>query len=985
MQQPAYCKERKQKEEETLYKRIRIPVKCVYRNEEAGRSIVSHLMSVKGIKTASANPLTGKVLVIFNEDIVNEDSILRGIRQHLREKNSTGSVSNERRLIEQKFNTEAAQPISIEEAYPFEDSETNWHAMDGNTVVHKLGTNYDQGLSNEHAALLRKQHGYNVLTEKKRKSFAARFLENLNGFSSKLLVGVSVASFLLGQIPDAIAVLTIVFIETSVSTAQAYKAEKSIYSLKNMMVHKAKVLRGGREEIIESKLLVPGDVIKVEAGEKVPADARIIDCNDLRTTEASLTGESSTVIKDCEKCNRYTELALRSCMLYMGSSVVSGKGTAIVVATGMNTQIGKIASMLQNIHNEATPLQSRIEKFTNSITRVCIWGCLGLGVVGLAAGRSFVEMLTLGVSLSIGALPESLPAVVTVAMALSVQRMAKRNAIVRKLPAVETLGSANVICCDKTGTLTMNEMTVKKIYVDRSTYAVSGYGYAPAGEIILAEGDPTSKDALKQILKAGVLCNNALLENKGKKWSIQGDPTEGALIVAARKYDIDDIFLKESCKRIREIPFDSGRRHMTVIVEGEDGAYAYCKGSTSKIFEKCSSIYENGVERLFTATDREKLMGICNEMADNALRVLAFAYKKTHLENVDNNFTFLGLVGMEDPPREGIGNSIKKCQNAGIKVVMITGDNKNTAAAIGRQIGLLDGGLVVSGSELDNMSDEELQLKIRKIEVFARTSPEQKYKIVRAFKREGFVVAMTGDGVNDAPAIKEANIGIAMGGAGSDVAKDAADITLVDDNFDTIVSAIEEGRCVSNNIKSAMRYLLAGSLGEVIALTLTSGVTGILPLLSIQILWTNVICETLLGAPFATQNPDDSMMGQLPLKKNAPLVDRKLGLQIVKRGIGIGLSTFGVFEGAMLLGAGIQKARTLAFSNLILAQLVNVYDGKNSTRQLSNKYTTAASVSSVILLMGIIYVPFLNSIFGTVPLMLPDWALIGTGVAISRI
>jgi len=972
--------------EDVLYKRIRIPIKIIYRNTEEGINLASHLMHINGINNAHSNPLTGKVLIIFNEGIISEGTILKDIHHYLGQKSLTSYVNKNRKFDSESYDTEVALPISIEDAYPFEDSEPQWHAMDGNLVLNKLGTNYTRGLSDETVVLIRNQYGYNALTQQKKKSFAVKFLANLNDFSTKLLIGVSVVSLFLGQIPDVIAVLTIVFLETFVSTTQAYKAEKSIYSLKNMMVHKAKVLRGGKEEIIEAKLLVPGDIIMVEAGEKVPGDARIIDCNDLRTMESSLTGESNPIIKECEKSNKYTELALRSCMLYMGSSVVAGKVIAVVVATGMNTELGKIASMLQNIHIEATPLQLRMGKFINQITIVCIWSCLGLGIIGFVGGRSLAEILTLAVSLSMGVLPESLPAIVTVTMALSVQRLSKKNAIVRKLTAVETLGSANVICCDKTGTLTMNEMTVKRIYVDRSIYSVSGSGYTPTGNIELLEGDPTSKEALNAILKAGVLCNNAsLIHNEREKWAIQGDPTEGSLIIAARKYNIDDELLKEKYKRIKEIPFDSNRRFMTVVVETGKETYAYCKGSTSSIFGKCNSIYEDGVERLFTATDKEKLIEICNEMADNALRVLAIAYKKVHGENIDNNFTFIGLVGMEDPPREGAKISIKKCQNAGIKVVMITGDNKNTAAAIGRQIGLLDTGLVISGFELESMSDEELQAKISKIQVFARTSPQQKYRIVRAFKRAGFVVAMTGDGVNDAPAMKEANIGIAMGGEGSDVAKEAADITLVDDNFDTIVSAIEEGRGVSNNIRSAMKYLLAGSLGEVIALTLSSGLSGILPLLSIQILWVNVICETLLGAPLASQTPDESVMDQPPVKKDAPLIDAELGLQIAKRGAGIGLSTFGVFEGAMFLGTGIQKARTIAFSNLILSQLINVYDCKNNKDHSATTFMTITSASSMVLLISLIYVPFLNSFFGTVPLVLPEVVLIGVGVATSRI
>jgi Ca2+-transporting ATPase len=977
---------------EVLYKRIRMPIKSVYRNEGMAENITKFIMSIKGVNEAKANPITGKVLILFDENIVSENTIERQINIYIKK----SRITHNSNIIEiNNANEEVALPIAFEDIKTpiYNENSTNdtsiaWHTMDKNKIESVLKTNFRYGLSSKEASEKIKELGLNVLSEKKRTSLIAKFMENLNDFSVKLLLGVSAASFFLGQIPDAIAIVGIVFIETILGTAQQYKAERSMYSLKDMLVHKARVLRNGREVYIDAKKLVPGDVILVEAGDKIPADARIIECNDLKTTESSLTGESTPVIKSIDICNKYTELGSRYNMLFMGTNVICGKGKAVVISTGMNTEIGKIAAMLQNIKSEATPLQIKMQKFTTNLTKICLVSCAVIGIGALLAGRTFAQVLTMTVSLSIGALPESLPAIVTVAMALGVQRLSKHNAIVRKLTSIENLGSTNVICCDKTGTLTMNEMTVKRIYSDECLYNVTGSGYNPEGQIELIEGAPTKRSSLEKLLTTAVVCNNASLVNKEGKWSVEGDPTEGALITAAHKLDLDEYIIKETNCRLKEIPFDSCRRFMTVIAENSEGKIAYCKGSLDCIIEKCKTIYDDGTERLLTSTDKEKLLSTCDEMGEDALRVLAFAYKKLGNKasgNIDNNFVFLGLVGMEDPPRKGVKNSIQKCHKAGIKVVMITGDHKNTASAIGRELGLFTDGLVLSGNELDNMTDETLYSKIQKIQVFARTSPEQKHRIVKAFKRFGYVVAMAGDGVNDAPAIKEANIGIAMGSNGSDVAKDVAAITLVDDDFCTIVKAVEEGRTVNNNIKNSMKYLLAGNLGTIIALALSPAVGGIIPLVSIQILWINVISESILGSALATQPSCEDVMNAPPLRRDEPLVGRKLTGQIIRRGTGIGLSTFAIFEGAMLLGTGVNKARTLAFSNLICSQLINLYDCRGNKKMLPSRYMSVAVASSLIMLIGTIYLPFLNPYFGTQALTLLDWGAVAGMSMVSRV
>ena len=976
---------------EILYQRIRIPIRQIYRNEGETNKLITYMRRIRGIAEIKGNAVTGKILIVYDENIICKREIEKILRLYLTiktKKINNGIIDISNNSFNQEYGEELSLPLYYQSSSDINDNIECWHNMNENEIISALLSNFNKGLCSNVIKQRIEEFGLNVLTEKKQKSIIAKFIGNIDSFSSKLLLGVSLFSFTIGQFVDGVVVLGIVFMETFLSTMNQHKAEKSLYSLKNMLVNTAKTKRDGMHLEIEAKYLVPGDIIYLEAGDKVPADARLLKCYDLKTNEASLTGESLPICKSTKICDNTTELADRFNMVYMGTCILSGRAKAIVVATGMNTKIGIIASMLQDIKAQTTPLQIKMEKFTNKITKISFLTFLGMGSIALIMGSGIAEVVTIGIGFSLSAIPESLPAIVAVAMSMSVQRMSERNAIVRKLPAVEALGSANVICCDKTGTLTMNEMTVKKICTDNSIFSVSGDGYTPVGAIKLQEGSPLAKDSLKKLLIAAVLCNNSKLNDHDSKWNVNGDPTEGALLCAARKYDIDEEILRKEFPRSKEIPFDSSKRYMTVVVNTPEGNVAYCKGSLTIVLEKCKTIIIDGEERLLTPDDKKKVRDLSEKLGDEALRVIAFGYKNLTTQNgernINKNFVFIGLIGMEDPPREGVKESIKKCHCAGIKVVMITGDNKNTAAAIGKELGLLKDGLVISGLELDQMSKEELDNKIDKVEVFARTSPEQKYRIVKAFKKLGYVVAMTGDGVNDAPAIKEANIGIAMGCSGSDVAKDVADITLVDDNFSTIVAAIEEGRNVSIKIRNATKYLITGSIGEILALLLTSATIGILPLISIQILFMNVICETILGAPLIAENSIDNVMMQEPLKTNAPLIDKELGITIAKRSIGIGVTTFAAFEGAMLLGLGINKARTLAFTNLIVTHIINVYDCKSGDK-LSNKYMNIAALSSVALLAGTIYIPFIRPYFKMVPLNITDLTAIGMLSTLSRL
>ncbi|MCX7904087.1 MAG: cation-translocating P-type ATPase [Caloramator sp.] len=848
-----------------------------------------------------------------------------------------------------------------------------------------LNTDFNNGLSTKEVERRLKEYGLNVLSEKKRKSVLIRIIEGLNDFSTRLLIGVGILSALIGQIPEAIAIGGIVLLETALSIIQQYKAENSIYALKDMMVDKAKVLRSGTLQRVDAKQLVPGDIIYLEAGDKVPADARIIECFDLKTSEASLNGESTPIEKSSDICEENVVLTERTNMLFMGSSVLSGRAKAVVVATGMKTELGKIASILQSISGELTPLQIKMHSFVNKITRLCLVVCFLVGGIGLLTGRTLQQILTNAVGFSIGAIPESLPAVLTVTMALSVQKLARHNVIVRKLTAVEGLSSVNVICCDKTGTLTMNQMTVKKIYASGKFYNVTGSGYSPEGEVI-SEDKEADDYILSKIIIAGILCNNANLKKTDNKWSVEGDPTEGALLTLAYKYKIDVGDIRSRYKRLHEIPFDSNRRYMTVLVKDDKEKLAFCKGAFSSISKKCSLIYDNGIERLFTSSDKERVQSICDSLGENALRVIAFGYKKVSKDvDLEHNFVFMGLVAMEDPPRDGVIEAIMKCRRAGIKVVMITGDNKTTAAAIGRQLGLLTDGRVVSGTELEGMSDSELDEVIKDIAIFARTSPEQKYRIVKAFKRRGYVVAMTGDGVNDAPAIKEANIGIAMGRCGSDVAKDVASITLVDDNFATIVNAIEESRNVSYKIRNIMKYLLVGSLGEVITITLTSLMFGSMPFMAVQLLWLNVIAETILGATLAMEDTYSVPLDKQEYISNDKLIDKSLAKEIALRGAGMGLTTALLFQGSLFLGLSPARARTLAFSNLVLAHIVNVYDFRHNKDTKPSLYINLAALFSFASLLTMIYVPSFYRFFVTAPLSFIDWVILSTSTTLSRV
>ena len=967
-------------QKESLYKRIRVFAECIYRNSEAAVALDRYISSIPGVHQGKSNPLTGRILILFDEDKIHESELHRLVCKF----NVKQSLSRSENVISINPSVKVCKPrLTIGKSKQSEKGikgvKAPYHALSGKYLEKALDTSIKKGLSTSIIKERLKKYGYNVLEDKGKTTFWQSLLEAMSDTTVKVLLGASVVSLLLGQLPEALALGGIILLQTVLGAFEQFKSEKSLAALGNILVQKAKVMRSGKLQVIDSNLLVPGDIILCEAGDKVPADGRILECQDFKTSEATLTGESAAVLKSPDLCPMDAPLGGKSNMLFMGTMVLSGKCKALVVSTGMHTEIGKIAELLNSIQSDTAPIQRKAEVFINKLIKIYVGLFSVVGTVALAMGASITQVLLMGVTFFLGSIPEGLPVTLTTCMALSVHRMSKKNAIVRKLTAVESLGSANVICCDKTGTLTMNEMTVREVFAGGYSYYATGIGYNPQGAILPYEDALQDSVALNMLLKAGTVCNTSSISQKNGSWIVNGDPTEGALLTMAYKNQINVDEIREQNPCIMEIPFDSRKRYMTAVTK-DQGVHitAYTKGAYSVILEKCSTIYEKGCIRPIVLEDAVRIAAVSEAMADKALRVLAFAYKAVPDEasDTEEGFTFLGLVGMEDPPREGVKESIKKCIHSNIRVVMITGDHERTARAIGSQLGLLTDGLVVSGSDLEKLSDKELDAIIGKIQVFARATPEQKYRIVKAMKRCGYIVAMTGDGVNDAPAIKEAHIGIAMGRNGSDVTREAACITLVDDNFSTIVSAIEEGRCVKRNIRNTVKYLFAGAIGEMLSILLAFLTASPAPLLAMQMIWINLISETLLGSSFAAEHPDSGSLEKLPQEES--FIDKKLGISILKRGLGIGLGTFLLYKGALLMGVGIAKARTLTFCNFIGSQIVNMLRSRSDKFKKPNPYMGSAFALTTSLLIGIVYLPFGNSIFSTVPLNLLDWGMVMT-------
>jgi len=864
-----------------------------------------------------------------------------------------------------------------------------WHALSAEEALGKLGSSR-AGLSGSEAERRLAEHGPNELREKPGKSPLSMFIDQFRQFLVIILILAVAISAALGEWLDAGAILIIVILNAIMGFLQQFKAEQAMKALKKLAAPKARVLRDGGERLLESRLLVPGDVIILEAGDRIPADCRVLGAANLRLDESTLTGESTPVEKSPEKLRPGLHIADRADMLHMGTVITYGRGTAVVCETGMGTEIGRIAELIQETPEEETPLQKRLDHLGKQLGIAFLAITFVVFIAGILRSIPWLEMFLTAVSLAVAAIPEGLPAIVTITLALGLERMAKKNAIVRRLPAVETLGSTAIICSDKTGTLTKNEMTVRRIWCDGSTYDVSGEGYSPSGEFSLAKKpvDLRREPVLSLALRCSALCNNAKLEN-GRGWHILGDPTEGALLVAAAKAGMTEEALAKEYRRVEELPFDSERKMMTTLNRSSSGVEAYSKGATESVLAKCTHIAREGREERLSAEDRKRIEAATKRMATDALRVLALAYRRIpskqksfKMEETEAGLTFVGLAGMIDPPREEAKAAVRLCERAGIRAVMITGDHKDTAVAVAKELGLLKkGALVVTGEELDRMGDAHLAKEAWRIAVYARVSPEHKQRIVKALRAERLIIAMTGDGVNDAPALKMADIGVAMGITGTDVAKGASDMVLLDDNFATIVSAVEEGRVIYDNIKKAVLFLLSCNIGELMVMFGATVLNLPLPLLPLQILWMNLVTDGLPALSLAVEPAQPDIMSKPPRDPKESVITRRNATSIVSIALIMALGTLALF--ALELESGtLDYARTMAFTTIVMFQHWFVLSCRSESLTLrkigvfSNRWLVFTFVLSLLMQVAITYIGPLQAIFKTVPLSLTDWAAI---------
>ena len=881
---------------------------------------------------------------------------------------------------------------------------SSWHALSAAEAVTALSSNLGAGLTAEEANRRQARYGFNELPEAPPPSLLKLFLSQFANVIVWVLIGAAGVSGLLEDWLDAAAILTIVVLNGLLGFVQEFRAEQSLAALRRLSVAMARVLRGGTLAVIPARELVPGDIIVLEAGDRVPADARLIYATAFSAQEASLTGESAPVQKDAQASVAPGAIvAERADMAFMGTVAVSGKARAVVVATGLRTELGRIATMIQQAseaERTETPLQRRLEQFGYTL----LWLALGVVAVvfGLGAwrGEPLLSMFLTAVSLAVAAVPEGLPAVVTITLALGVTRMVKRHALIRKLPAVETLGSATVICTDKTGTLTKNEMTVTRLLVGDAFYEVTGEGYTPAGEILVTDRQSSSLSrqsslpaGLHGLLTAAVLCNGATLRESQGVWTVIGDPTEGALLVVAAKGGITPEEAKQDTSFVGEIPFDAERKRMTVIRGTKEGPVAYVKGAPDVLLSRCACrlTLEGKLEPL-EDSQRKALLDANAALASQALRVLAVAQRRWDgetsgfpAEAVERDLVFLGLFAMKDPLRPEAVEAVRLCREAGIRTVMITGDHKETAVAIARELGLYDGdGSALSGADLSNLTDDQLAQFVERVTVYARVSAEHKLRIVNAWKRRGAIVAMTGDGVNDAPAIKAADIGVAMGLAGTDVTKEASDMVVTDDNFASITAAVEEGRGVFDNIRKTVHFLLSCNVSEVLVM-LFAALSGLpLPLLPIQILWMNLVTDGIPALALAVDPKAPDLMRRPPRRPEARLLDRGRLLAIGGEGLMLAALALGAFSYSLYgLHQNLEQARTVAFTVMVVAQLVHAFNCRSDRWSLfqlgvgTNRALVWAVLLSCAVQVAVLTVPAVALIFKVVPLPLNDWVLMG--------
>ncbi|MEE9525480.1 MAG: calcium-translocating P-type ATPase, SERCA-type [Candidatus Woesearchaeota archaeon] len=860
-----------------------------------------------------------------------------------------------------------------------------YHAISAQQALHELHSS-ETGLSQQEADLRLKKYGPNEIKEEKMISPIKIFFSQFKSFIVLILIlamGVSIfigykeymieGNGILKHMIDPIVIFAILILNAAMGFIQEYKAEKSIEALKKMASLKAVVRRDGKEREIDAKELVPGDIIILETGEKIPADSRIIRSINLQTQEAALTGESLPVKKGELTLRESTQIADQVNMIFSGTIITKGRGKAMVASTGMNTEIGKIARMIQTAKTELTPLQKKLKVLGEYLGAATIVVSIIVFLVGLLIGFKMTEIFLISVSLAVAAIPEGLPAVVTMSLSLGTRRMVKKNALIRKLPSVETLGSTTAICTDKTGTLTLNQMTVRKIYANNKIISVSGRGYDTVGNFYHHKEKIKTKE-IELLLKAGALCN----DSKISEGNVIGDPTEGALIVSAAKAGIKRKELNHDFPRLGELQFDSERKRMSTQHKLNGKTTMFTKGAPDLLLDLCDRIYKDGnVERL-TRTEKNKILKMNETFAKQALRVLGFAYNESDsLEEKD--MIFIGLQAMIDPPRKEAKEAIAKAKAAGIKIVMITGDFKLTAQAIARELGLE--GRAIDGKEMERIKD--LEEHVENIAVYARVDPKHKVQVLDALKKRGHIVAMTGDGVNDAPALKEADIGISMGITGTDVAKEASDMILTDDNFASIVNAVEEGRSIYNNIRKFVEYLLSSNLGEILTILIAliifsiAGNVALIPLLAIQILWINLVTDGLPALALGVEPNEIGLMKRKPRDPKENIITKAKSIRMLLIGIVMMVGTLALFK-AYKPETNLVYAQTIAFSTLMMFQMFNVLNRRSDDHSLfkigffSNKKLVWAIGISILLQVLVIHTPA-NQFFHTVPLKALDW------------
>ena len=857
-----------------------------------------------------------------------------------------------------------------------------------------------KGLTEAEAANRLREYGPNTLVEEKKTTPLEIFLNQFKSILILILIAAALVSgLILHEYTDMAVILVIVVVNSVIGFIQEYRAEQAVAALKKMVSPQCKVVREGEVRELPASNIVPGDILIINEGDRIPADGRVVEASSLKIDESPLTGESTTVSKKTETMEQETPLAQRANMVYMGTHASYGRGRAVITATGMSTEFGNIAQLIQSIEEEESPLKKKTEKLGRQLGAVALVGCVLVFTVNYLKGVNLVDSFMTAVSLAISAIPEGLPTVLVITLSLGAQKMARSNAIVRRLNSVETLGTTTVICSDKTGTITKNEMTVRQINTGSHTVQVTGEGFTPTGRFIDRNGEelqPLEAPELRLILKTGLLCNDSsIVDDPDVGPYIIGDPTEGAILVAAVKAGLEPGVVESENPRIWEAPFDSSRKMMSTVNKSEGGVMVYAKGAPEVILDICDKHRVGGADEPLTERRKEEIEEQVGEMAQKALRVLAFAYKPApesdeyEREDIESSLTFIGFMGMMDPPREEVTQAIRLCRQAGIRPIMITGDHEATAMAVAREVGIAtkDDHGILTGLELSGMSDTELRDSVDTLSVYARVSPEHKVRIAQALRANGNVVAMTGDGVNDAAAIKAADIGVAMGIKGTDVTKEAADMVLADDNFATIVKAVEQGRVIYDNIRKFMRFMISSNFDEMIVITLFVLAGLPVPFLPIMILWLNLVTDGGPAIALSMDKATDDLMSVPPRDPGAGILH---GMYTFIAAYVVLQSTTmaGTFIWKYLVqGASLEVSRTVTFMQVCMFELVVVWNCRSERHSvfktgLDNRFLLAATIMGGVLTASLCYVPFLQAIFNTMPLPLGDWLwVLGTSLA----